>query len=123
MIMSRMAESPRPSPQLILKSCIRSVILSILDKKTIIESNKLFKKVTKLKIELDLASKVCIVSLSAVVVNKCSFQSGFCDWKNIADMDHKWKLSTDLYTLMNYTGVFVKQLKSESFLTPYQKRD
>ena len=54
-----------------------------------------------------------------MVVNKCSFQSGFCDWKNIADMDHKWKLSTDLYTLMNYTGVFVKHLKSESFLTPF----
>ncbi|KAM7440722.1 hypothetical protein ABFA07_010120 [Porites harrisoni] len=46
------------------------------------------------------------VLLEAVVVNKCSFQSGFCDWKNIADMDHKWKLSTDLYTLMNYTGYF-----------------
>ena len=36
-------------------------------------------------------------------------------------MDHKWKLSTDLYTLMNYTGVFVKHLRSESFLTAYQK--
>lgn len=50
------------------------------------------------------------------MVNKCSFQSGFCDWKNIADMDHKWKLSTGLHTLMNYTGVFVKHLKSWVFL-------